>query len=178
MKTMAEVTTNKVIKGKQLMIFVNGKSIAAATSHSMQVSTETADTTSKDSGGMWSEIEVTKMSWTVSTENLFCVEGTGTTYDAIHDLMIAGTKIAVVFTSKSATEKDMDFAPAAGWTSDITITNVDGKASATGTAGFIGVAYYGYAYITDLSINAANGDNATFSATLTGTGGLYKLSAA
>ena len=40
-----------VIKGRDLMLFINGKSIAFATSHSLTISMDTTETTSKDSGG-------------------------------------------------------------------------------------------------------------------------------
>lgn len=169
--------SNQVIKGKQLMVFMNGKSVAAATTHSLNITTETADTTSKDTGGMFSEIEVTKVSWTMSTENLFCIDGTGATYDELFDALVAGTKVKLVFTSKTTTEKSLDEAPEAGWTSNIQINSAGGVISATGDPGYIGTAYYGYAYITDLSLNAANGDNATYTATFTGSGVLKKLTA-
>ena len=42
-----------VIKGGDLMLFVNGKSIGFATSHTLSISAETKETTSKDSGGKW-----------------------------------------------------------------------------------------------------------------------------
>ena len=36
------------IKGGDLMLFVNGKSIAFATSHTLSISTDTVDTSNKD----------------------------------------------------------------------------------------------------------------------------------
>lgn len=42
-----------VIKGGDLMLFVGGKSIAYATSHTLSISAGTKETSSKDSGGKW-----------------------------------------------------------------------------------------------------------------------------
>ena len=42
-----------VIKGGDLMLFVGGKSIAYATSHTLSISADTKENSSKDSGGKW-----------------------------------------------------------------------------------------------------------------------------
>ena len=39
------------IKGGDMMLFVNGKSIAYATSHTLSISGDTQDTSNKDAGG-------------------------------------------------------------------------------------------------------------------------------
>ena len=39
------------IKGGDMMLFVNGKSIAYATSHTLSISGDTQDTSNKDEGG-------------------------------------------------------------------------------------------------------------------------------
>ena len=41
----------QVINGGDLMLFIDGKSIAFATSHKLSINVETVETTSKDSGG-------------------------------------------------------------------------------------------------------------------------------
>ena len=43
----------QVINGGDLMLFIDGKSIAFATSHKLSINVETVETTSKDSGGKW-----------------------------------------------------------------------------------------------------------------------------
>lgn len=40
-----------IINGSDLMLFVDGKSVAYATSHSLDITNETADTSNKDTGG-------------------------------------------------------------------------------------------------------------------------------
>jgi predicted secreted protein len=51
------------IKGKDLMLFVAGKSIALATSHTMTVDGDIKEITNKDSGGNWTENELNMLSW-------------------------------------------------------------------------------------------------------------------
>ena len=50
----------KQVLGKDLMLFVDGKAIALATSCKIAISAETIDTQSKDSG-IWNEKDVKKM---------------------------------------------------------------------------------------------------------------------
>ena len=63
-----------VIKGGDLMLFVTvgttKKSIGYATNHTLSISAETTETSTKDNGGVWAMPEVTTLSWTASTENL------------------------------------------------------------------------------------------------------------
>jgi len=66
-----------IINGSDLMLFVDGKSVAYATSHSLDITNETADTSNKDTGGRWTSAKVTRTSWTVSTENLYALQGEG-----------------------------------------------------------------------------------------------------
>lgn len=44
---------NNVIKGGDLMVFADNKSIALATNHTLTISADTKETSSKDSGGKW-----------------------------------------------------------------------------------------------------------------------------
>jgi len=64
------------IKGGDLMLFVDGKSIAYATNHTLEINAETSDTSNKDEGaGDWATQEVTLLSWTASSENLYSTDG-------------------------------------------------------------------------------------------------------
>lgn len=145
------------IKGQELMLFLEGKSIAFATSHTLEVSAETADTSNKDEGGGdWATSEISKMSWTASSENLFSVDGDGKGYDDLFDLMIKKTPITAVFGRKTETATEV---PSQGWTAQTT-----------------GV-YEGKVVITSLSLNAPNGEYATYSVQFTGVGELKKKSA-
>lgn len=145
------------IKGQELMLFLEGKSIAYATSHTLEISAETADTSNKDEGGGdWATSEISKMSWTASSENLFSADGNGEGYDSLFDLMIKKTPITAVFGRKKETATEV---PTAGWTPQTT-----------------GV-YEGKVVITSLSLNAPNGEYATYSVQFTGVGELKKKSA-
>lgn len=51
-------------KGGDMMLFLSTKSIAYATSHTLEITGETSDTSNKDEGGGdWSAQEVNLLSW-------------------------------------------------------------------------------------------------------------------
>lgn len=151
---------SKIIKGRDLMLFVGGKSIAFATSHTLSISVDTTETTSKDSGGKWVSSEANKISWEMGTENLFSNDGEGVTFDDLFDLLIKEQPITAVFTLEKDYANKADAVPVGGWV-----------ASTGGT-------YSGNVIITSLEASAPNEDNATFSATFTGTGALTKVDSA
>ena len=139
------------------MLFLGGKSIAYATSHTLEISAETADTSNKDEGGGdWANSEISKLSWTASSENLFSADGKGASYDTLFDYMVKKTPIDAVFGLKKETAVDV---PTTGWT-----------AATTGV-------YAGKVVITSLSLNAPNGEYATYSVQFTGVGELKKKTA-
>lgn len=150
-----------VIKGSDMMLFVGGKSIGFATSHSLSISADTKETSSKDSGGKWQTSEVGVLSWTASSENLCAdaVEGIG--YDDLFGMMIARKPITGVFalegSSTNLAEGKLDAVKTGGW-----------KAKAND-------GYTGQMIITSLEKNAPNGENATFTVQFTGVGALTKV---
>ncbi len=152
------------IKGGDLMLFVQKgqtkKAIALATSHNIELQSELQSTSNKDEGaGDWSSQEVGLLSWSVSSENFFSMDATQTTYNDLFDMMIAKQPIEVVFSMKAETG-----------VSDVTET--------TGQAWTPAVPKYtGKAVINSLSLNAPNGEYATFTANLTGVGALTKVTA-
>ena len=146
-----------IIKGQNLMCFVGGKSIAFATSHSLEVSGETTDTSTKDNGGgEWATSEMGLLSWTCSSENLVGDPKSGLGYDDLFELMIKKEPIDLVFSLKSKESAKGEYyeVPADGWTAK---TNNG---------------HTGKAFITSLSLNAPNGDNSTMSVQFTGCGAL------
>lgn len=153
-----------VIKGSDMMLFVGGKSIAYATNHTLNISADTKETSSKDSGGKWQTSEVGVLSWTCSTENLCGDDGEGVGYEELIDMMIARKPITGVFAlegnSKDYYEGKLDAVPTDGWTA---------KA---------GKGYTGQMIITNVDVNAPNGDNATFKVDFTGVGELKKVATA
>ena len=152
-----------VIKGGDMMLFVGGKSIGFATSHTLSISADTKETSSKDSGGKWQTSEVGVLSWSAQSENLCADEVSGIGYDELFDYMIARKPIEGVFAlegnSTNLDENKLDKAPTSGWTPKT------------------GNGYKGKMIITSLEKNAPNGENATFTVQFTGTGALTKVAA-
>lgn len=155
-----------IIKGSDLMLFVkktNGqvKSLAFATSHSFNINSETADISTKDHG-FWGAKEITRITWQITTDNLYTVD----TFNELYDRMISRQPIEVYFCLKTPSER-------AGVPATV---NLPGDTydtwTPTSTTGEDG--YYGRVYITSLDATAAAGDNATFSATFDGIGAITK----
>ena len=147
---------NKIIKGRDLMLFnSSGNSYAYATNHTLTITAETTDISSKDHG-IWGASEISKYTWEITSENLF----TSDEYDSLFTTMLAGDAITVRFglktdqadLSKNVADGDSDLTH---WTSQSTY-------------------YEGKVIITSLTANANNGENATYSVTLTGTGSIKK----
>ena len=142
----------QIIKGDDLMVFDNqGKSYAFATSHQLNLSGQTTDTTSKDHG-IWGSTEISKINWEITSENLY----TSDAYDKLVESMMSREPVKLYFGLKSQTDPDKTVA-------DGDYTNW------TTTAG-----YSGNAFITSLTANANTGENATYSVTFSGTGKLVK----
>ena len=144
------------IKGGDMMLFLSTKSIAYATSHTLEITGETSDTSNKDEGGGdWSAQEVNLLSWSASTENLYSLDGKGSNFDDLFDMMVNRKEIPVAFSLESGYANKADEVPEAGWTPSTS-------------------QYTGKVVITSLELNAPNGDNATFSASFEGVGPLTK----
>ena len=139
---MATLTNDLIKQGDELMVFMNGKSIAFATSHSLSLSSNTVDIASK----------VGKLSWEITSENLYTDEG----YAALQEAWANKTEVTLIWGKPSDYNAGGIVGTAEAWTAP--------------TAGY----YTGKAIITSLSVNAATGDNATFSATFTGVGAFEK----
>lgn len=143
-----------IVKGRNLMLFsAEGTSYGFATNHTLSITADTSDISSKDHG-IWGASEVSKISWELSTENLY----TEKEYDKLFDAMIAGNPIDVRFGIKAEADDGK------------TVVDGDYENWTTGSS-----YYTGKVYITSLEANAQNGENATFSATLTGCSKLAKV---
>lgn len=157
----------KSIKGSYLMAFVQCdkdiKAIAMASSHTLKVSTDTKETTSKDSGGSFQTSEYGVTSWEATSENTYTLDETnpGLTYDDLLDMMLTRKAVRLVLgmASQQQGATPVDTVPTTGWT--------PGSGCRTGEA-----------LITSLDLNMPNDDKASFSVTFTGTGPLSKYVAA
>jgi hypothetical protein len=144
------------VQGGELMLFLNGKSIAFATNHELNIDTDTSDFSCKDEGDCgWSNEEIDMLNWSVTSDNVFALGGEGNTYEDLFDLMLERTPIDAVFNKKN---EDGCNVPTGGWTSS------DDKP------------YKGKVIITDLSLTAQHGEYATFSASFMGYGELVDTS--
>ena len=151
--------SSNIVKGQELMLFQDSKSIAFATSHTLTITGNTTDISSKDHG-FFTASALTSITWEISSENLY----TDNAYNQLFDAMVNKREpITVVFGHYSDDAQ-------------LAISGIVGDDDSTGqeswTAPTTTVYYEGKAYITSLTANAANGDNATFSITLSGVGKL------
>ena len=166
------------IKGDDLMLFngETGKSYAFATSHTLTITADTADTSSKDHG-VWTGNEVAKISWEITSENLYTTDG----FDSLFDKMINREAIPVAFGLKQKGRADSTVADGdySNWTPDYGATVPEsGNPEAPSTDKATKDMYMGSAYITSLTANANTGENATYSVTLTGTGSIKRATGA
>ena len=152
-----------IIKGSHLMVFIddNGtfKPIAFATSHTFSKQLNTQEISCKDFGDV-AAVLPQNYSWTMQTDNLYSING----YQAVNNAFKDMAKVLVYFgetnyrqTSTQASIVDVDVA--SDWSKE-------------------GFGEQGYAYITALDVTASAGENATFSATFTGTGTLTEVTTA
>lgn len=147
---------NTCLKGRELMLFdAQKKALAFATSHTFSLNAETGDISSKDHG-IWGASEVTKITWEITTENLYTMEN----YSDLVGKMIKAEPIDIYF--GVATPKEVLPSEATGtpWELDESKTHFKGKV-----------------VITAMSANANNGENATYSATFTGASVLNQVTA-
>jgi len=144
--------TTQIIKGDDLMVFANEKSIAFATSHTLTLSAATQEISCKDSG-MWNDTLVNKLSWEATSDNLYSIAD----YQKLAYMMTHREKVYLVFGTASNPDPNGIDSPTAYW-----------QPSTGGNTGSM----TGYAFITNLTANAASGDNATFSVTFQGVGAL------
>lgn len=147
------------------MVFVGGKAIALATSHTLSLTADTSDTSSKDDG-IWSESEITGMSWQASSESIGSPgedAAVDISYEELFDMMLAGEPVDLICGIPK--NKSNDGVPEGGWEEPDESTP--------------SLAHYkGKALITSVELNAANKENTTISATFTGVGKLAKVAKA
>lgn len=127
-------------KGQNLRLFVNGKCIAAATECSYHVGTTLEDSSTKDTTGDWQEQECTGKNWDCSASALVVDDTTAMTDASV--LALIGTKVNVVFVETSGA-KNREYS---------------------------GKGVGGIAIVSDITKNANNRQNQTWSVQLTGVG--------
>ena len=139
-----------VIKGQNLRIKLGTKYVAFATSCTVHVSAQLEESSTKDSPNGWPQQEITGMNWDISVDALYSVDtdATGVNGSEALDLILAQQKIAVEFT-QAAGEKN----------------RVPGQGA---------IVYSGNAWVNDVSVNAPNRQNTTYTLQAAGDGELTK----
>lgn len=146
-----------IVKGDELMLFKDGKSLAYATSHSVSITGSEISISSKDHG-YWGASEIGDITWEITSENLYV----DSEYDSLFNAMIAKSPITVTFGHANAYNAN-GLGSLDNWTPDTSV----------------GAKYYqGPAIITSLQTNANTGENATYSITLKGNGALEQKTVA
>ena len=149
---------SEIIKGSALMLFVgdNYDPVGFATEHSLEINLETVDISTKDHGDFAAKLPQ-RFTWTCTASNLYSDEG-----ELFYaDLMKTMTPVKVKFAKASQYN-------AYGQDAEEGIVEVDGATD--WTAGT--VVAEGKALITNFSMNASAGDNATLSVQFEGVGEL------
>ena len=167
-----------------MMLFIkeaNGtvKSIAFATSHTLTVSTDTQQTSTKDDGGKFQSSDYGIISWSATSENLCSYDGAGYNYQDLINLMLSQTKVTATFSVEGSSGSTYPYASKLNSVDDATgdvwsPMNTGTVGSATGKS----MGYTGTVLITSVEVNAPNGENATFTVQLQGDGPLTPTAAA
>ena len=159
------MTNSDIFKGSALQLFVGSSTIAFATSHTLSITTNTNEIATKDHGD-YPAVLPTTITWEVTCENLYATDSLNTLLSAVKSRTPLTVKFAEV----------ANYSQANGSYSYNAVE--EGIVDTTKTAWTLGkVIGQGKAYVTSYSINAAAGDNASISATLTGCGQLDILPA-
>lgn len=161
---MAATNVMQTVSGNRLMIFdEDGNSFAFATNHTLTINGETSDVSTKDHG-LYGSAMINKINWEISTENLFPLDADGadSEFSKLMDYMTSRSAVTIYFGLKQETSED-GLIQGKG--------NIDQDAWKKSTTSFL---YKGKVIITSLSLNAPNGEEASYSATLQGIGSLTK----
>lgn len=144
------------IMGEKIQVFLSGKTLACATSCSVNLSADEIDTSCKDTAGFASTIPG-RITWTVNSDNLFVIGDYTKLVDAMINKDILDITFATVANWDAQTEPDADghVVPTGGWTSSDDL-------------------YHGKVTISSIDLQADNGSVATYSVTFNGHGGLKK----
>lgn len=146
---------NDLIHGDSFLLYLtSGKTVLAyATSCSLQVDSETIDTSSKFSC-KWQSNMGGKASYSISADALYCSNADGISFDKLLEFMVQGEQIEWYMGEETEHEGSCETNP---HTLDTTKTYYNGKA-----------------VVTSVSLEAGNNEIATCSITLTGAGEIQK----
>lgn len=159
------------------MLFINNgsgdlKSIAFATSHTLTVSVDTQQTSTKDDGGKFQSSDYGIISWSASSENLCSYDGAGFNYQDLINLMLSQTKVTATFSVEGSSTSPYPYSSKLDSVDDATGDVWTPANKATIGSDTVSLGYTGTVLITSVEVNAPNGENATFTVQLQGDGPL------
>ena len=146
---------NNYIFGEELQLFLDGKSIAKAKTHTLTITSDTIDVSSKDDGFYGASIPG-KINWEISAENIY----TEKAFDELYAKAQARQVFDVVF-GRVANYNAEGLGENENWSPDSTKHTT----------------YTGKVTLTNMTLNANNGEVTSFSATLKGVGALKQVKA-
>ena len=146
---------NNYIFGEELQLFLGGKSIAKAKTHTLTITSDTIDVSSKDDGFYGASIPG-KINWEISAENIY----TEKAFDELYAKAQARQVFEVVF-GRVANYNAEGLGENENWSPDSTKHTT----------------YTGKVTLTNMTLNANNGEVTSFSATLKGVGALKQVKA-
>ena len=146
---------NNYIFGEELQLFLGGKSIAKAKTHTLTITSDTIDVSSKDDGFYGASIPG-KINWEISAENIY----TEKAFDELYAKAQARQVFEVVF-ARVANYNAEGLGENENWSPDSTAHTT----------------YTGKVTLTNMTLNANNGEVTSFSATLKGVGALKQVKA-
>lgn len=136
------------IDGNDLMLFIQNKSVGYATNHTLTLQVNVVETTSKQSGGIFSCVKPQSVQWSITSENMYSNEEA----NRLIGFATSGTQLTVIFGRKSSNADTLDDASLDYWSP-------------------VASGYWtGKAYITSIEVNSPTGEKARFSIALQGSG--------
>ncbi|MDL2243911.1 phage tail protein [Parabacteroides sp. OttesenSCG-928-J18] len=155
--------TQAYIDGSNLMLFVKDgtgyTSIGAATTHTLSITTETADISNKDLG-RWGGSIGRRINYSLSTSNMFAFDADGKGIQDLYNYMVNFTELEVVFGLNEGFTDPYAVVPTGGWN------------PATGQP-----QWKGKIIISSLNVSANSGEQATFDCEMQGIGALELVTA-
>ena len=168
---MAASNIQTTVAGKKLMLFdENGHSFAFGTNHTLSINGETSDVSNKDTG-LYGSSMVNRITWEIQMEHLFPMDADGndSEFNDLFTHMTSRDVVDVYFGIKDETGSY------SGSTKGDGLVQGHGTIDAdfwTASGSFL---YKGRVIITSLQLNAPDGEESSYSATLTGVGSLVKV---
>ena len=168
---MANSNIQTTVAGKRLMLFdEDGHSFAFGTNHTLSINGETSDVSNKDTG-LYGSSMVNRITWEITSENVFPLDSSGndSEFNDLFTHMTSRDVVTVYFGLKDETGSY------SGSTSGDGLVQGHGSITEdywTASGNFL---YKGRVIITSLQLNAPDGEEASYTATLTGVGSLVKV---